>query len=72
MREVHIPAEMSEQLGISRSEARRLIDTGAVTLDGACLSAGEHDATLIGDRTMEFTSRPSGRIAARTRTETRS
>ena len=31
---VHLPGVIAEQFGISRSEARRLIDQGAVTLGG--------------------------------------
>jgi tyrosyl-tRNA synthetase len=40
---VHLPAVMAEEFGISRSQARRLIDEGGVTLDEAQLGAGEHD-----------------------------
>ncbi len=40
---VHLPAVMAEQFDISRSQARRLIDEGGVTLGEAQLAAGEHD-----------------------------
>jgi len=40
---VHLPALIAEQFGLSRSEARRLIDQGAVTLGETQLGAGEHD-----------------------------
>ena len=40
---VHLPEAMAEAFGISRSEARRLIDQGGVTLSGAVLGKGEHD-----------------------------
>ncbi|HYM46534.1 MAG TPA: tyrosine--tRNA ligase [Solirubrobacteraceae bacterium] len=40
---VHLPAVMAEELGMSRSEARRLIDQGGVALGGSQLQAGEHD-----------------------------
>ena len=40
---VHLPAVMAEQFGISRSQARRLIDQGGVSLGEAQLAAGEHD-----------------------------
>ena len=40
---VHLPAVMAEQFGISRSQARRLIDEGGVSLGEAQLAAGEHD-----------------------------
>ena len=40
---VHLPGVIAEQFGISRSEARRLIDQGGVVLGGEVLAAGEHD-----------------------------
>jgi tyrosyl-tRNA synthetase len=40
---VHLPETMSEAFGISRSEARRLIDQGGVTLGESVLGKGEHD-----------------------------
>jgi tyrosyl-tRNA synthetase len=40
---VHLPAVIASSFGVSRSEARRLIDQGAVTLGGELLAAGEHD-----------------------------
>jgi tyrosyl-tRNA synthetase len=40
---VHLPEAMAEAFGISRSEARRLIDQGGVTLGGSVLAKGEHD-----------------------------
>ncbi|HEY8303936.1 MAG TPA: tyrosine--tRNA ligase [Solirubrobacteraceae bacterium] len=40
---VHVPALMAEAFGMSRSEARRLIDQGGVSLDEQPLHAGEHD-----------------------------
>ncbi len=42
----HLPEAMAEAFGMSRSEARRLIDQGAVTLGGAVLAKGEHDVAL--------------------------
>ncbi len=42
---VHLPAVMAEQFGISRSQARRLIDEGGVTLGETQLAAGEHDVS---------------------------
>jgi len=49
---VHMPAVMAEAFGISRSEARRLIDQGGVTLDEAQLdtpdmSAGDADGKIL-------------------------
>jgi tyrosyl-tRNA synthetase len=43
---VHLPAVMAEEFGISRSQARRLIDEGGVTLGETQLTAGEHDLPL--------------------------
>jgi tyrosyl-tRNA synthetase len=40
---VHLPEVMAEAFGISRSESRRLIDHGGVTLGGESLGEGEHD-----------------------------
>jgi tyrosyl-tRNA synthetase len=40
---VHLPEAMAEAFGISRSEARRLIDQGGVTLGESVLEKGEHD-----------------------------
>jgi tyrosyl-tRNA synthetase len=42
---VHLPALIAAEFGLSRSEARRLIDQGGVTLDGRPLEAGEHDVS---------------------------
>ncbi len=42
----HLPAVMAQAFGMSRSQARRLIDQGGVTLDGAALGPGEHDVAL--------------------------
>src|SRR5206468_11476545 len=40
---VHLPEVIAEEFGLSRSEARRLIDQGGVTLGDAPLAPGEHD-----------------------------
>jgi tyrosyl-tRNA synthetase len=45
---VHLPALMAGAFAMSRSEARRLIDQGGVSLDEQSLVAGEHD--LPGER----------------------
>ncbi len=37
--EVHLPALLAEQFGLSRSEARRLLEQGGVKLDGEALAA---------------------------------
>jgi tyrosyl-tRNA synthetase len=43
---VHLPDVMAQALGISRSEARRLIEQGGVSLDEIPLSAGELDVAV--------------------------
>jgi tyrosyl-tRNA synthetase len=43
---VHLPGLIAAEFGVSRSEARRLIDQGAVTLGESPLAAGEHDVTV--------------------------
>jgi tyrosyl-tRNA synthetase len=40
---VHLPAVLAEQFGLSRSEARRLIDQGGVRVAGRVLEAGTLD-----------------------------
>ena len=40
---VHLPELISREFGVSRSEARRLIDQGGVSLGEATLASGEHD-----------------------------
>jgi tyrosyl-tRNA synthetase len=40
---VHLPEIMAREFGMSRSEARRLIEQGAVSLDDAMLGPQEHD-----------------------------
>jgi tyrosyl-tRNA synthetase len=43
---VHLPGVIAEQFGVSRSEARRLIDHGGVMLGDSELAAGEHDVPI--------------------------
>jgi tyrosyl-tRNA synthetase len=43
---VHLPGVVAEQFGVSRSEARRLIDQGGVTLGEEPLPAGRYDIPL--------------------------
>ena len=40
---MHLPGLMADAFGMSRSEARRLIDQGGVRSDEQALAAGEHD-----------------------------
>jgi tyrosyl-tRNA synthetase len=44
---LHVPAVIAEQFGISRSEARRLVDQGGVWLGDEQLGAGEHDVDAV-------------------------
>ncbi len=44
--QLHLPALMEREFGISRSQARRLIDQGGVTLGERALDAGEHDVPV--------------------------
>jgi tyrosyl-tRNA synthetase len=41
---VHLPGLIAREFGMSRSDARRLIDQGAVALGEAHLASGQHDA----------------------------
>jgi tyrosyl-tRNA synthetase len=43
---VHLPETMAEAFDMSRSQARRLIDQGGVSLDDAALERGEHDVAV--------------------------
>jgi tyrosyl-tRNA synthetase len=43
---VHLPGVIAEEFGVSRSEARRLIDQGGVTLGEEPLASGEHDVAV--------------------------
>jgi tyrosyl-tRNA synthetase len=43
---VHLPGVIAEAFGMSRSEARRLIDQGGVMLGASQLEAGEHDVPV--------------------------
>ena len=40
---VHLPGLIAREFGVSRSEARRLIDQGGVALGDTALGEGEHD-----------------------------
>ncbi len=40
---IHMPELIADAFGLSRSEARRLIDQGGVSLDETALQAGEYD-----------------------------
>jgi len=40
---VHLPGVIAAEFGLSRAEARRLIDQGGVTLGDAPVATGEYD-----------------------------
>jgi tyrosyl-tRNA synthetase len=40
---VHLPGVIAQEFGISRSEARRMVDQGGVTLGEAQIAPGQHD-----------------------------
>ncbi len=42
---LHLPGLIASELGMSRSDARRMIDQGGVTLGEAQLAAGQHDVS---------------------------
>jgi tyrosyl-tRNA synthetase len=46
--EVHLPALLAEQFGLSRSEARRLIEQGGVRIDGEVVDGDRLDLPLEG------------------------
>jgi tyrosyl-tRNA synthetase len=43
---LHLPAVIAEEFGLSRAQARRLIDQGATSLGDAALHSGEYDVAL--------------------------
>jgi tyrosyl-tRNA synthetase len=45
---LHLPALLSDQFGLSRSEARRLIEQGGVRIDGQVVDGGQLDLPLEG------------------------
>jgi tyrosyl-tRNA synthetase len=45
---VHLPALLAEEFGLSRSEARRLIEQGGVKIDGRVVEGGELDVSPDG------------------------
>jgi tyrosyl-tRNA synthetase len=63
---VHMPGLMAEAFEMSRSEARRLIDQGGVSLDEDPLEVGEHDvdATLLDGAVLRVGKRRFRRLRA--------
>jgi tyrosyl-tRNA synthetase len=64
---VHLPGLIAEEFGVSRSEARRLIDQGGVSVGERALSAGEHDlpAADLDGRVLRVGKRRFRRLRAR-------
>ncbi len=72
---VHLPELIAGEFGVSRSEARRLIDQGGVWLDDEQLAPGEHDVPaerLEGARPAGSAGAGSGGFAASRRAGARS
>ena len=61
---VHLPALLSDGFGLSRSEARRLLEQGGVKLDGEPLGAGELDvpASRLDGRVLQVGKRQFRRL----------
>jgi tyrosyl-tRNA synthetase len=64
--EVHLPALLADQFGLSRSEARRLLDQGGVRLDGEVLGAEPLDrpAEELDGRVLQVGKRRFKRLRA--------
>jgi len=61
---IHLPALLSEEFGLSRSEARRLITQGGVKLDGEPLTELDIDAAGLDGRVLAVGKRRYRRIRA--------
>ena len=64
---VHLPGLIADEFGLSRSEARRLIDQGGVVLGERPLAAGEHDVAseLADGQVLKVGKRRFRRLRAR-------
>lgn len=64
--EVHLPALIAEQFGISRSEARRLLSQGGVKIDGAVIDGERLDAPVaeLDGRVLQVGKRRFARLRA--------
>lgn len=49
---LHLPSILSDQLGMSRSEARRIINQGGVKLEGEAVVAFDPPAERISGKTL--------------------
>jgi tyrosyl-tRNA synthetase len=65
--EVHLPALIANQFGMSTSEARRLLGQGAVRLDGELVDAGRLDMSLdeLAGRVLQVGKRRFVRVEGR-------
>ena len=61
-RGVHLPALLSRQLGISRSEARRLLATGGVKLDGKPIGRADVPESELRGKTLKVGKRREVRV----------
>jgi tyrosyl-tRNA synthetase len=63
---IHLPETIAEAFDLSRSEARRLIDQGAVSLDGEPLRPGDYDLEpdLVDGRVLKAGKRRFARLQA--------
>jgi tyrosyl-tRNA synthetase len=62
--EVHLPGLIADAFGISRSEARRLIEQGGVSLDGEAASAIDLPAEALDDKVLKVGKRRFRRLRA--------
>ncbi len=56
---VHLPARLSREFGMSRSEARRLLATGGVKLDGRPVGRADVTETELCGKTLTVGKRRS-------------
>ncbi len=62
--EVHLPGLMADAFGLSRSEARRLIEQGGVSLDGEAVNATDMPANQLDQRVLKVGKRRFKRLRA--------
>lgn len=62
--EVHLPALIAEAFGLSRSESRRLIEQGGVSLDGEVVETLDAPAAELAGKTLKVGKRRFKRLVA--------
>ncbi len=62
--EVHLPGLMADAFGLSRSEARRLIEQGGVSLDGDAVSSTDLPADQLDQKVLKVGKRRFKRLRA--------